>query len=109
MQKHYSLVHAEKVLKFARAYFKGKRSDITVQLWANSREQGFHLVNYVSDKALSFAQQRNSDQTLIVFGAVKDFDTGTGSPSEEIWGKNCIYFDVDKDIEAGKWIAKYFA
>ena len=107
MHKHYSLAHAEKVLKFARKFYKGKRDDVTIEVWANCREQGFHLVNYTKKKALSFAQQRNSDETVVVYGDPQDFDITTNAPTDEAWDKRRMHFRESQDEEAGRWIAAY--
>lgn len=109
---HYSLVHATKVLKLIRKKLKGAKCDITVECWANCREQGFYLRrNESSDSdtrlALVFAQQRNSDSIVVVYGTPMNFDITTNAPDEEVWEKNRK--NIATDEEATKYIVDLLA
>ena len=102
MQKHYSLVHSEKVLKAIRkAMPKSISKDIHVDCWSNGREQGFHLSRYSHSLepslSLVFAQQRNSDMVLVVAGTSRDFDVTTNQPSDEIWETGRKEFNHDEE------------
>jgi len=102
MQKHYSLVHSEKVLKALRkAMPKEISKDVTVDCWSNGREQGFHLSRYSHSPEpnleLVFAQQRNSDMVLVVVGKSLDFDITTNQPSDEIWETGRKEYGHDED------------
>ena len=60
VERHYSMLHSEKVLKIIRRLFKDvKPKDVgdyvLVDNWANGREQGFHLC--LGNKGVCFAQQ----------------------------------------------------
>lgn len=104
---HYSLAHATKVLNLVRKKMRGTPFDVSVGCWSNCREQGFHLARYtpgISDFALVFAQQRNSDCIVVVYGAHTDFDIGTNTPNEEVWKKNRK--DLRTDEEAADYIAE---
>ena len=107
MEKHYSLIHADIILD---ALFKSplKDKDITVECWANCREQGYHLIDYKNEKALNFAQQRNSDSIVIVAGSSRhDFDTSTNSPSDSAWEKGRV--ELYPDEKATDYIVCYFS
>ena len=98
MQKHYSLIHAEKVLKAIRkAMPKTISKEVSVDLWSNGREQGFHLENHKNQTELVFAQQRNSDEVLVVCGTSGEFNIITNHPSEEVWakGRRCFRYDSE--------------
>lgn len=100
-EKHYSLKHADKVLGIIRRLIKQIPSerDMVVQCWANGREQGYYLVarNGKSDMGAVFAQQRNGDSILVIWGEVPCFDISTNTPNDAIWkdNKKCFYNDLD--------------
>lgn len=95
LTKHYSLIHADKVLKLVKQDLpKDVQSEIVVQAWSNGREQGYHLSHRIIGNrsynvfGINFAQQRNSDNIVVVHGSIKDFDIQTNHPSETIWENN---------------------
>lgn len=115
IQKHYSIIHAEKVLKLIRPLAKGLKFNMTLRNWSNGREQGFFLSRQEGAPeewpALVWGQYRTSDSTVVVFGRVPDFDITTHQPSGALWGGeekgHMKFFPSDKDAEAAKFIMDY--
>ena len=116
IEKHYSILHAEKVLKLIRPLAKGLKFNLSMALWSNGREQGFYLCRDDFDgpgewPALVFAQYRTSDSIVVVFGKSTEFDITTHMPAEHLWGGeekgHMKFFPSDKDKEAAKFIVEY--
>lgn len=104
-EKHYSLLHSEKVLKLVRKNLKGSDVNVTIRAWSNGREQGFNLSRNEPRPSgdLVFAQQRNSDAVLIVMGPSEEFDIQTHQPSEKLWetpGARLVIYDDDMAARA---------
>jgi len=111
MKKHYSLVHADKIMAILKKEMRGIKSvkdNASIEVWANCREQGYCIkVNspdYKTDIAICFAQQRSSDAIVVIAGPSREFDNQTNQPSDKVWGDNRRHFSVD--IEAAKFIAR---
>lgn len=116
IEKHYSLLHMDKVLKLARKFAKGVKMPFHLDVWSNGREQGYYLVRTEGAvvamwPALVFAQQRNSEQTMVVFGTADQFDSTTHMPSEGLWEEEGRrkHFDYKDDEGAAKFIVEYLA
>jgi len=107
MEKHYSLVAAEKVLELVKDYLPTAiDKDCTLKVWANGREQGFYICRTAYESgvvavSVVFAQQRNSDEIVVVAGPPQEFDITTNAPSEKVWesGRKC-YATHDKAARA---------
>ena len=104
---HYSL-------KVARAVVakidlpKEVAKNCTVESWSNCREQGLCIKKYDdSSKAVLIAQQRSSDEILLVCGILRDFDFQTNQPSEELWNIGRVHFDPKDVKKAAKHIEKF--
>lgn len=110
MRKHYSLVHADKVLakvkKILGRDFGGDRVEISC--WANGREQGYCIKTFptgnLEPMALVMAQQRSSDSFLVVSGRSREFDNHN-QPCERIWRNAGREFEDDE--EAARHIADF--
>jgi len=94
MDKHYSLKVAEAIYLMVeqeltnRCVVKSNVEDgIVVSAWSNCREQGYHLrvMGNIPDLCINFAQQRNSNNILVIVGTNSDFDSQTNQPSDELW------------------------
>lgn len=112
LETHYSLVHAQKVLKLVRALWNEdppSREDVfdaTVDTWSNGREQGFHVsvtftakkenASNIRGRGVCFAQQRCSDLLVVIAGDAAEFDITTNMPSEELWASGRFEFYSDK-------------
>jgi hypothetical protein len=116
IHKHYSVLHAEKVLKLIRPLAKGLKFNLTLSLWSNGREQGFYLCRDSEGSpgewpALVWGQYRTSDSTVVVFGKATEFDITTHMPAEHLWGGeekgHMKFFPGDKDEAAAKFIVEY--
>jgi len=80
----------------------------TVDSWSNCREQGLcikvNIGNKIEDwKSICIAQQRNSDDILIIVGNGRHFDIQTNQPNDEIW-KGRTHFRYDEITKAVKFI-----
>ena len=87
--RHPSLIVADRVLKKLRRLLSSKHPGITldVKLYANCREQGYYITNLslsdlVPTVAVSFSENRNSDDIRVWYGPWRSFDN-SGIPSEE--------------------------
>jgi len=111
---HYSLAHAIQVLRLVRRKVRGTPFEITVDCWANGREQGFHLHRYSRKSAapevtLVIAQQRNSDSVLVIHGEPRDFDIQTNHPKQKLWNTSGNLRMFNGDEEAASYIADLLA
>jgi hypothetical protein len=110
INKHYSIIHSEKVLTLVKRMVRKIKtkhdvvnrqleSGITIEHFSNCREQGYSLIIYknaTSTLRINFAQQRNSDQIVVVFGPSEGFNISTNAPNEEIYaGNQCFGIDMD--------------
>lgn len=104
---HYSLKVARSVVSKIDLP-KNIAKHCTVDSWANCREQGLCIsanVGNLNDwKKFVIAQQRNSDDILIVEGNYKMFDMQTNQPNDEVWEKGRAHFKYDQITNAVKFI-----
>lgn len=83
-----------------------KEAYVTVGSWANSREQGFYLSESHNKRGVVFAENRNSDDILVIKGPCDEFDGQTNQPSEKIY-KDRQFFDCHNIQEAAEAIVKW--
>lgn len=107
LRKHYSLAHADRVLKLLNRIARQIGGAGEVRCWANGREQGYFVIaerpgdgDLKPSACAVFAQTRNGDSVVVVTGAMHDFDLQSGSPSNQIWGENRAFFDDDEKAAA---------
>lgn len=88
IKMHHSLEVAHNVVKLIdipREY----KDNITLLSWSNSREQGLciqvALGKFGNWKKICVAENRNSDDIVVLYGKEKDFDFQTNQPSESCW------------------------
>ena len=106
MRYHHSLIHVNKILKALFKHFgRGGSDKIQVSVWSNGREQGYYIRR--EHLALLFAENRNSDSTMIITGHREDFDFQTHQPTEETYQKNKKYFESDQDEKAVDHIIQF--
>lgn len=118
MKKHYSLIHADRVLALVRKRlgrdFGGDR--VIIECWSNGREQGYYIQTYPVDLirhaggkaeegAIVFAQARSSDGITVTAGTSREFNYQTHQPSEDLWANANKHFNDDR--EAAKYIADF--
>jgi hypothetical protein len=108
--KHYSLVVSDKVLTLVRVIAKSyPGSGIDVTCYANCREQGYHLVHPGSlselNRAVTFAQHRNSDDIRIWCGSTRDFGVN-GIPSDALYPNDHL-FPWNQKRQAAIFIVDY--
>lgn len=100
IKKHYSLVHADKVLRLLQRSRKLKEIPVCLDNWSNGREQGYSLwvdtFSITNRRRVNFAQARNSDEIIVLAGKPDKFDITTNMPSGEIWPRR-RYFKDDRD------------
>jgi hypothetical protein len=101
IRKHYSLVHADKVLKIVKRLMHKVEIDGSIRAWSNGREQGYAIQirthDYFDNRTVCFAEQRNSDAVVVVYGPSIRFDISTNQPDEELWATNRHDFAEDED------------
>ena len=112
LEKHDSLVHAEKVLKIVQRMMKGMQVDCVIEVWSGGREQGFHISRSTPDPTcgVSFAEHRGSDGIVVLTGPEIEFDITTNVPSNEIWsGEKGTVTGYKTDTKAARAIADFLA
>lgn len=89
----------------------------SVSSWSNCREQGLHI-SYMDfhkiltgdsrdfSRGVNVAENRSSDDIVVICGTRFDFDNQTNQANEKCW-ENRKYFRYDKVDEAAKFIASY--
>ena len=89
-----------------------------VESWSNGREQGLYISRLtipsnsgkkIVSQGIVIAQQRSSDDILVVCGDAQYFDVQTHQPSDKLWEKEGARFHFHyKDVEkAAKHIEKF--
>lgn len=109
LRRHYSLEHADKVLKMMSKDLGKSKIQIVIDQWANGREQGYHLSASGPDvqRECCFAQQRSSDSVIVVYGMSEDFDMTTNMPNEQAWSKAVeLYPDRKAVSEIVAWMVR---
>lgn len=105
---HYSLKVARAVVaKIDLPKEVAKNCD--VESWSNGREQGLCIKKFFplgESKSIVVAQQRSSDDILIVAGTGSDFDFQTNHPSDDIWHKDGArtHFNYNEKEKAARYI-----
>ncbi len=108
MQWHYSLKHANEILRLLRKELGRNGRGVTIEAWANCREQGYCLkvwpVGMVVDRAIGicFAQERSGDRLTVITGPILEFNNQTNQPSEKLWENRRGFSD---NGEAARYIA----
>ena len=106
IEKHYSLIHADRVLTMVR-FILGKeegKAKVGLEVWANGREQGYCLSIHKMPSGvikLVFAQHRSSESILVICSLDDHFDSISNNPNEAAW-KRAKSFESDRD--AAKYI-----
>jgi len=105
LEKHYSLVHADKVIDLIQERLDSDYR-ISIRAWSNGREQGYHLESFDGNKrACVFAQQRNSDQLLVVCGIHTEFDIQTNQPTDGVWEHRQVFaYDKEAANQIVAWL-----
>jgi len=109
--KHYSIQHSDKVLNLVKTILKRikHKEEITLQSWANGREQGYQLrfFNLLEGSfeifCVNFAQQRNSDLMLVIPGMHTEFDPQNNHPNDDAWNRRK---EFNNDYDAAKFIVE---
>ena len=89
-------------------------SDVGIDTYSNCREQGFFVTSYHSNcrdvingrRAVSFSENRNSDDIIVQWGMKEDFND-YGVISEEKYTTNKKYFRYDDAEGAAAFITKW--
>ena len=105
LKKHYSMEASDRVLRQLKKLDVSivlKHVEVVVSAFSNGREQGYHLLlyrdNIRNSNAVSFAQQRTSDDIVVYYGNENDFDITTNHPVD--WDKKKFfrYNELDKCV-----------
>lgn len=101
--------------KLVKSRHRGGQSEgwIATQYYINGRERGYSLREYVhtnsfdnSRRVVSFAENRNSDNIVVYFGNVEDFDINTNIPIDVVY-RRARYFGVGRADLAAEFIYDY--
>ena len=108
LEKHYSLVEAERVLKSLQKLFDTdlrlavlEDAKFTIEAYQNGREQGYTINYFIRPmffKVFFIAQQRNSDDIVVYYG-----NPSNQSVSEDTY-KNSKYFSYQDYDGAAQYI-----
>ena len=104
--EHYSLKVAREVVN--KINIPAKIAEyVDTTCWANCREQGLsialpfgHTENW---KRVNVAQNRNSDDIVVIFGGYHDFDFRTNQPNEDAY-KSRTFFKYNEQKKAADYI-----
>jgi hypothetical protein len=100
---------ADAVLKIVTKMFdKTEGEDIVdVHPYMNCREAGHHI-RYVTGhhRAVSFSENRNSDNIVVYYGVAKDFAANTNIACDEVWQRS-RYFGCGSYDQAAQFIWDY--
>lgn len=108
LKMHYSLTRSRKILnKLIKDW--PRTTGGYIEAWSNGREQGY-AIKLMERRDLDdwqtcvFAQQRSSDQVIMIAGSALEFDVSTNMPSEKIWS-TAKYFNTDNEaiVAILKW------
>lgn len=101
---------ARMVLTNVNRHAKASRSDaeLSLEVYANCREQGFALSNWLEPNArmVAFSEFRRSDEIVVYYGRRVDFDRNTNIPNDEVYEK-AKFFACGEYNKAAKFIVKY--
>lgn len=92
---------------------KMKEEDVSIDTYSNCREQGFFLTSfkpargYEYQRAVSFAENRNSDDIAVQYGVKKDFSPYGVFLKDEKYHKCKKFFRYDQAQEAADFITKW--
>lgn len=83
--------------------------EITEEAYVNCREQGFHLKNWKTHKAVSFSEHRSSDSLVVYYGSDSwsDFSPQGNVPSENVYHQQCKSFSHMKLQDAALFIVQH--
>lgn len=85
---------AKKVLKYIEGFLKpvyNKKSMLSLESYANCREQGFSIINYTNAKRVSFSEHRNTHNIVVYAGMDKDFERNSNIPLGTIYNDREFY------------------
>ena len=104
-----SLEVASLVLKGLEKLYRGKKNlcSISVESYSNGREQGLYLINQ-EDKSIAISQFRNSDDIVVYWGNMDDFDMWGNIPRNELLETQTQFFKRKNILRASQFIFNYF-
>lgn len=109
IEKPYSLRVAEKVLAEVKREFrlvKQENTEALLGLYSNGREKGFHISNYFNKRAISFSEFRRSDNIVVYFGTLSQFERNTHIPDDGVYC-DAKFFECGDYKGAAKFIKEY--
>lgn len=82
--------------------------EISLEAYANGREQGYTLANFHIEpiKRVAFSEDRTSDNIAVYAGVYLDFSMQGNVPNDKIF-KKVKYFRYDQVGVAAQYIAEY--
>lgn len=103
---------ADEVLALVKALatFSPALGIMGINIYENCRERGYHINYYVEGsaaRAVSFSENRNSDDIVVYVGSMIDFAPNTNIPNEEVYHNGRKYFKYQDFIGAANFIFNY--
>jgi hypothetical protein len=91
---------------------KIKEKDVNIDMYSNCREQGFFLkcfmkiepLGYGKQRAVSFSENRSSDNIIVQYGVVDDFNRYGVVINDEKYNSQKKYFKPDEAEKAAQFI-----
>jgi hypothetical protein len=76
--------------------------------YQNGREHGYCLTARGNDQQVAFAQNRGSDDIVVYYGKVLDFDSGGYVPLDRAWDSR-LYFKWDAAAKVAQGIIAHLS
>ena len=112
MEIHNKMATADMVLTCVKSILSAVENNdshhITLEAYANCREQGYSLINWKglnNSKRVSFSEYRNSDNIVVYCGLHQDFTSGN-IPNREVWERS-EEFNYDEPYMAAQYIVGF--
>jgi len=99
---------AQKVLEhISKMVSKEIEKDFVVKMYANGREQGYHIQHYGRKiRGVSFSEYRNTDQIVVYFGLAQNFSANGHVPDAKTYEKK-EFFGNNKHKKAAEFIVNF--
>jgi len=79
-----------------------------LEMYSNGREQGYHIKNFDNHQAVSFSENRCSDQIVVYRGSLVLFNMQGNVPNKEIY-EHAKYFKYNEYTKAAQYIHSYLS
>jgi hypothetical protein len=89
-----------------------KKGLLAISIYENGREHGYNIRNSLvewdkSGMSVSFSENRNSDDIVVYYGTVENFEDNSNVPDTETWRDRRKFFKFGEYTQAAQFIFKY--